>query len=152
MNIKIKNLLFVFSFSIIGLLIAYEKAEAGLFDGWKYEEITSSGIVFSGSGRIKAVYASSATFLNVAAKTEPYFVIADTPGVTGVMPASLATRERSPWVVFPSTNSAANNIGIYQKVVDYGDEGVIITSAAYVFFGGGSASGQAQRVGLLYKQ
>ena len=144
---------------LVGLIVSPVKAELqSTFDGWQYTEIRTSGTVFVDGGRIGKVYASTDT-----TPGSNYFVICDTPGIhasNAAWPTSYpADVVKSPPLFFVSLSSGTgsinglipNNQGQMALLMDYGEYGLRISSAAYIFKTG-AASGQALRVGVLWRK
>ena len=152
---KIKNIVFglcllVTSIYIVSLNEKQVYGTSSVFDGWHYTEVSlATGTIFTGAGRVKKVFASSDTTLGAN-----FAFLADT--VTASDPAIASfdeTRRRSPVFQFPVstvTASGSSGQGIW-TVVDYGEDGVIFTSACYVWKTA-AASGQALRVGVLWRK
>lgn len=127
-----------------------------VFDGWNYTEIITSATIFEGNGRVGRLYGSSDTTPGAN-----YFVLLDTSAdnvSNAAWPISYPEGlRRSPALQFvvPSTdtvNGVWNPTTAQQYLMmDYGPYGVRIDSGAYVFKSA-AASGQALRVGVLWRK
>lgn len=146
---KIK--IFIGSLFLIGILTngsLLVKADVIDEEGATFIEAPTSSGTIGGFGKSKllAVYASS----NSASTPTNWFVILDTPGVTsGLDITSFSTANyKSPPMMFPVSTVTANTVNqMYWKVIDYGEEGISISSAPYVYKSA-ATSGMAQRVFL----
>lgn len=132
--------------------------QQSVFDAWNYTEIRTSGTVFLDGGRVAALYASTDTTPGAN-----YFVLVDTPGVqasNAAWPASYpANLRKSPALFFvvqstPLTGGISGALATNSNmsvVLDYGDYGIRISSAAYIFKTAAS-SGEALKVGVKWRK
>ena len=124
---KIK-ILFVPMFAALILFSLYVNGESRQRqDAWDFIEApTTSGTVITGKCIVGAIYASS----NSISSPSNYFFLVSTSGANSSLDTTMfsAADYRSPVVLFPvSTVTTAGHLPSY-KVVDYGDDGVYISS------------------------
>lgn len=136
------------AFLLVGMLIGKSEA-AGLFEGWQITEVTaSSATVFDGTGRVKAVYVTT----QVSNATD-WTVLIDTPADTpnGTTFASFTSgRKKSPAIYFTS-NTVNSGLLTNYKAIDYGEDGIIFSSACFVFKTAAS-SGEANKVFVEWRK
>lgn len=140
---------------ILGVSSKSKVEAASYYDGWNFTLVdASSAVIFTGGGRVRAIYGSTDT-----AMMGNYCILIDTPGVVRtnpVFPTAYSTdRWKSPSLYFVSTNTATGS-GIPTSpatylLMDYGTDGVLISSGAYL---GKTAagSGGARQVGVLWRK
>ena len=147
------KLIIVSSLFILGAFLTAARAEiGGRYEGVEFLEADiSSGVVGSSrKSRVLAIYASSNTSLT---QTE-WFVLLSSGDHERTLYSDYVEgasgQFKSPPIFFPvaSTNTVSNSFGQnYYKVMDYGERGISISSAAYIYKSA-PTSGNARRVWL----
>ena len=149
------------SLAVLALLLVTGGLQAETRDdGWTMVEAPVSSGNFTGIGRcrVKAIYASTGTF---GSNGTEFFLFLNTGAFNHIDGPEVfdptnykAPPMHFPWVSTGTISAAASANGVYyplHKVMDYGDDGVAISSRPYVFKSAAS-SGYARRVYLLLKQ
>lgn len=135
----------LFAFGLIGLA---SKSQAGsVYDGWNYYELATASASIKGPLRIKSVVASTPSAAGVWA------VIIETNVVQNATFAQFtSSSKRSPALVLSTAPAVSNGYGPQQnELINYGEDGLHVGTTAF-FFISTPSSGEANKLGILFKK
>ena len=149
---KLSRIKLILAISLVMACSGMAKADDDTaFDGYNYTDLrVSSAQIFTGLGRIFAVYGSTDTSIN-----GNYCQVVDTVAQTinAPWPEAFDPRMKSPPLFFASTSTIAG-IGIetqVTKLIDYGSKGVVVSSGCFLYKTA-VASGNARRCGIVWRK
>lgn len=149
---KLTSFIFVFALLAMASLTSKSYAASSVWESWNFSLCDSTTTLISdGPVSVKAIFVSTDSTPGAA-----WGILVDTPSASNrtiVYPDSYTTaQKKSIQFVFSTTGTAVNAdyFGM-TKVVDYGDNGVLCSSAATIVKSH-AGSGGARQVGVLWRK